>query len=130
MPEADGTLTLRAGQPFADEDVREEMVANWVFKHGHRAGGGTGTLTEVKGIYLPLIASHHVIGVLRLETAHPDRILAADSLRLLEALSGQVSLAIERENLSRQAQVANFKSRPNGCATPCSVPFLMTSGLP
>jgi two-component system sensor histidine kinase KdpD len=109
MPEADGNLTLRAGQPFADEDVREEMVANWVFKHGHRAGGGTGTLTAVKGIYLPLIASHHVIGVLRLETAHPDRILAADSLRLLEALSGQVSLAIERENLSRQAQVANLQ---------------------
>jgi two-component system, OmpR family, sensor histidine kinase KdpD len=109
MPEADGNLTFRAGQPFADEDVREEMVANWVFKHGHRAGGGTGTLSAVKGIYLPLIASHHVIGVLRLETAHPERILAADSLRLLEALSGQVSLAIERENLSRQAQVANLQ---------------------
>ena len=44
MPDTDGSLTLRAGQPFADEDVREEMVANWVFKHGHRAGGGTGTL--------------------------------------------------------------------------------------
>ena len=86
MPEADGNRTLRAGQIFADEDVREEMVANWVSKHGHRAGGGTGTLSAVKGIYLPLIASHHVIGVLRLETAHPDRILAADSLRLLEAL--------------------------------------------
>jgi two-component system sensor histidine kinase KdpD len=109
MPEADGNLTLRAGQPFADEDVREALVANWVFKHGHRAGGGTGTLTAVKGIYLPLIASHHVIGVLRLETAQPDRILAADSLRLLEALSVQVSLAIERENLSRQAQVANLQ---------------------
>ena len=109
MPEADGNRTLRAGQIFADEDVREEMVANWVSKHGHRAGGGTGTLSAVKGIYLPLIASHHVIGVLRLETAHPDRILAADSLRLLEALSGQVSLAIERENLSRQAQVANLQ---------------------
>jgi two-component system, OmpR family, sensor histidine kinase KdpD len=109
MPEADGNLSLRAGQPFADEDVREEMVANWVFKHGHRAGGGTGTLSAVKGIYLPLIASRHVIGVLRLETAQPDRILAADSLRLLEALSGQVSLAIERENLSRQAQGANLQ---------------------
>jgi two-component system sensor histidine kinase KdpD len=109
MPDAGGNLAFRAGQPFAGEDFREEMVATWVFKHGHRAGGGTGTLTAVKGIYLPLVASHHVIGVLRLETAQPDRILAADSLRLLEALSGQVSLAIERENLSRQAQVANLQ---------------------
>lgn len=109
MPDTEGKLTLRAGQPFAEADVREGMVASWVFKHGHRAGAGTGTLTAVKGIYFPLIASQHVIGVLRLETTHPDHILAADSLRLLEALSGQVSLAIERENLSRQAQAAQFQ---------------------
>jgi two-component system sensor histidine kinase KdpD len=109
MPDSDRKLTLWNGQPFANEDVREEMVANWVFRHGHMAGAGTGTLSEVKGIYLPLVASHHIIGVLRLETAQPDHILAADSLRLLEALSGQVSLAIERENLSRQAQAAQFQ---------------------
>ena len=109
MPDVEGKLIIRAGQPFSEDDVREGMVARWVFKHGHLAGAGTGTLSAVKGIYLPLIASHHVIGVLRLETAEPDRLLAADSLRLLEALSGQVSLAIERENLSRQAQVAQFQ---------------------
>jgi two-component system sensor histidine kinase KdpD len=109
MPDAAGKLQLRAGQPFADEDVREGMVAKWVFRHGHLAGAGTGTLPAVKGIYLPLIASHHVIGVLRLETNQPDRILEADSLRLLEALGSQAGLAIERENLSTQAQLARFE---------------------
>jgi two-component system sensor histidine kinase KdpD len=109
MPDASGVLQRRAGHPMATDDVREGMVAKWVFKHGHLAGAGTGTLTEVKGIYLPLTASHHVIGVLRLETSKPERILAADSLRLLEALGTQVALAIEREDLSAQAQSARFE---------------------
>ena len=101
--------TYWPGILFSDDDVREGMVANWVFRHGHLAGAGTDTLPAVKGIYLPLMASQHVIGVLRLETAQPERIIEADSLRLLEALATQLTLAIERENLSRQAQVARFQ---------------------
>lgn len=109
MPDPEERLHVLAGHPFSDDDVREGMVANWVFRHGHLAGAGTDTLTAVKGIYLPLMASQHVIGVLRLETTQPDRIIEADSLRLLEALATQLTLAIERENLSRQAQVARFQ---------------------
>jgi two-component system sensor histidine kinase KdpD len=109
MPQADDKLQLRAGYAFADEDVREGMVAKWVFKHGHLAGAGTGTLSEVKSIYLPLMASQQAIGVLRLEPLLPGRVLGADSLRLLEALGSQVGLAIERENLSRQAQLAQLQ---------------------
>jgi two-component system sensor histidine kinase KdpD len=109
MPHAEEKLQIRAGYPFADEDVREGMVAKWVFKHGHLAGAGTGTLSAVKSIYLPLIASQHIIGVLRLEPLQPGQTLEADSLRLLEALGSQVGLAIEHENLSRQAQVAQLQ---------------------
>jgi two-component system, OmpR family, sensor histidine kinase KdpD len=109
MPDAEEKLHILAGHPFSEDDVREGMVAKWVFRHGHLAGAGTDTLPAVKGIYLPLIASQRVIGVLRLETNQPDRIIAADSLRLLEALATQLTLAIERENLSRQAQAARFQ---------------------
>jgi two-component system sensor histidine kinase KdpD len=109
MPKTEENLEIRAGYPFADEDVREGMVAKWAFKHGHLGGAGTGTLSAVKSIYLPLIASQHVIGVLRLEPLQPGRVLEADSLRLLEALGSQVGLAIEHENLSRQAQAAQLQ---------------------
>jgi two-component system sensor histidine kinase KdpD len=109
MPGSDGKLEVRAGHPYADEYGKEGMVAKWVFRHGLLAGAGTDTLHAVKGIYLPLSASQNLIGVLRLETDQPGRILQADSLRLLEALGGQVGLAIERENLSRQAQAARFQ---------------------
>jgi len=108
MPQGEH-LEVRAGHVFADEDVREGMVASWVFKHGHLAGAGTGTLSAVKSIYLPLMASQQIIGVLRVEPVQPGRILEADSLRLLEALGSQAGLAIERENLSRQAQAAQLQ---------------------
>jgi len=109
MPDADAKLQIQAGHPFSEDDVREGMVAKWVFRHGHLAGAGTETLPAVKGVYLPLIASQNVIGVLRLETNQPDRLLGADSLRLLEALGTQVALASEREHLSTQAQLARFE---------------------
>jgi two-component system sensor histidine kinase KdpD len=106
MADSEGELQIRAGHSFPEDDVREGIVAKWVFRHGHLAGAGTETLPEVKGLYLPLIASQNVIGVLRLETNQPGRLLDADSLRLLEALGTQAALAIERENLSHQAQKA------------------------
>ncbi len=109
MPGSEGKLEVRAGHPYDDEYGKEGQVAKWVFRHGHLAGAGTDTLHAVKGIYLPLIASQNLIGVLRLETDQPDRLLQADSLRLLEALGSQVGLAIERENLSRQAQAAQLQ---------------------
>ena len=109
MPETGEKLEIRAGYPFVDEDVREGMVARWAFKHGLLAGAGTGTLSAVKSIYLPLVASQHAIGVLRLEPSQPGRVLDADSLRLLEALGSQVALAVEHENISRQAQGAQLQ---------------------
>jgi two-component system sensor histidine kinase KdpD len=109
MPDPEEKLRLRAGDAFSQDDVREGMVANWVFKHGHLAGAGTETLPAVKGLYLPLIGSQNVIGVLRLETNQPDHFLGADALRLLEALAAQLTLALERENLSRQARAARLQ---------------------
>ena len=103
MPDRGVELHLRAGEPFADEYGREMLVARLVFRHGHLAGLGTQTLPKAKGFYLPLRASQTVIGVLRLEPADPSRLLNPASLRFLEAVGSQMSLAIERDNLSRQA---------------------------
>ncbi len=103
LPDQEGKLTVRAGAPLSPDEDKEWSVARWVYRYGHAAGQGTDTLPEVKGIYLPLRASRHVIGVLRLETPNPDHPMAAERLRLLEALGGQVALAIERENLRKQA---------------------------
>jgi two-component system sensor histidine kinase KdpD len=109
LPDQQKLLTLRAGDPIRDYDVTEKIVAGWVFRHGHLAGAGTGTLPNVKGIYLPLKSSRQVIGVLRLELNASQRQLDSESLRLLEALANQVALAIEREELVARAQTAQVQ---------------------
>jgi two-component system sensor histidine kinase KdpD len=109
MPASQGILRVKAGAPLPPEDEKEWAVARWVYRYGHAAGCGTETLHEVKGLYLPLRTSQAVIGVLRLETAQFGEGLAYERLRLLETLGGQVALAIERENLSRQAEQARFE---------------------
>jgi two-component system sensor histidine kinase KdpD len=109
LPDAEGLLIQRAGDPITDYDVTEKIVAGWVFRHGHLAGAGTGTLPNVKGIYLPMKSSRQVIGVLRLELNPPERLIDSESLRLLEALANQVALAIEREELVTQAQAAQVQ---------------------
>jgi two-component system, OmpR family, sensor histidine kinase KdpD len=104
MPDPGGELHLRAGEPFDDEYGREKLVGRWVFRHGHRAGPGTQTLPQAKGFYLPLRASHAVIGVLRLESQDPRRVNDPASRQFLEALGSQIALAIERDSLFRQTQ--------------------------
>lgn len=104
MPDRGGELLLRAGEPFEDEYGREKLVARWVFRHGHLAGLGTQTLPKARGFYLPLRTSHAVIGVLRLEPADPLRLSDPASQQFLEALGSQMSLAFERDALSRQTQ--------------------------
>jgi two-component system sensor histidine kinase KdpD len=110
LPDAQKKLQVRTGEPFAPEDIREMLVANWVFKHGHLAGSGTQTLPGVKWLYLPLSTpDSQVLGVLRLERRSPAKSVEVEYLRLLESLSSQIALALERELLSRQSRQAQVQ---------------------
>jgi two-component system, OmpR family, sensor histidine kinase KdpD len=109
MPDGAGNLHLSAGKDFSDDYGSEMLVANWVYRYGHFAGLGTKTLPKARGFYLPLRASQRMIGVLRLEPAHPNKMIDLKSLRFLEALGSQVALAIEREHLCQQTQQAQVQ---------------------
>ncbi|MEJ5330360.1 MAG: ATP-binding protein [Desulfobaccales bacterium] len=107
LPGGDRELRLAAGPPLP-EDVREAMVARWVYRHRHPAGAGTATLPAVKALYVPLGPPQQPVGVLRVEL--PDRGMAAsEMLPLLQGLARQVGLALEREELSRQARAAQVE---------------------
>ncbi len=110
LPDGENKLLVRVGEPLSKDDVRESLVAHWVFKHGHLAGAGTQTLPEVKWLYLPLLTSNsQVLGVLRLKQRLSSKSLEVEFVRLLEALSSQIALAIERENLSQQTRLAQLQ---------------------
>ena len=82
----------------------DEAVANWVLQHGQTAGRGTATLPGAVGVYLPLTASHGVVGVLGIVPNEAKGSLGRDQLHLLQTFAGLVGLALERADLAREAE--------------------------
>jgi two-component system sensor histidine kinase KdpD len=109
VPDADGHLTLQTGEESGFVmDAKDTGVAQWVFDHGQRAGLGTETLPDAGALYLPLIASRGVIGVLAVRPEQPRRLLAPDQMHLLEAFTNQVAVAVERVLFAEEAQRAQL----------------------
>ncbi|MBE3573647.1 MAG: sensor histidine kinase KdpD [Moorella humiferrea] len=109
MPDATGKLAVRATAPSPPEkwlDSNEYAVAGWVFTHGQLAGRGTDTLAGADGLYLPLKAEENNLGVLGVKLTHPERHLAPEQRRLLEAFASLAALAILRLQLAAEAQQA------------------------
>jgi len=87
-----------------DLDEKERSVAQWVFDHSQRAGAGTDTLPSAGGLYVPLVASSGIIGVLGVRAADPARFEDPTLLQLLETFAGQAALALERAHLADRAR--------------------------
>lgn len=88
-------------------DAKEIGVAQWVFLNNHVAGIGTSTLPGAKALYLPLVGSSGVIGVIGILPADPQRIFDSDEMHLLETFVNQMALAVERAWLGEQAAKQN-----------------------
>jgi two-component system sensor histidine kinase KdpD len=109
LPDPDKHLTLQTGEDSAFVmDSKDAGVAQWVLEHGQRAGLGTETLPEAGALYLPLVASRGVIGVLAVRPDQPRRLLAPDQMHLVEAFANQTAAAIERVLLAEEAQRAQL----------------------
>lgn len=100
VPDEAGQLAIVGAFPPEDRlDPRELSAARYAFDHGEPAGRGSATLPAARWLFLPLAASERRIGILGL--AYGDgRELATGDRRLVEALSDQVALALERVKLA------------------------------
>jgi two-component system, OmpR family, sensor histidine kinase KdpD len=86
----------------------DTKVCEWVIEHRQRAGLGAEYFGADSSIYLPLIGSEDVRGVLIVNPSDPRRMLVPEQSRLLEALAGQLALALERVRLAEAAQSAHL----------------------
>jgi two-component system sensor histidine kinase KdpD len=100
-------------------DAKELGVAQWVYEHQQMAGLGTATLPSTEALYVPLIASRGVVGVLGVQPDSPRRLLALEQVHLLETFASQTALAIERATLAEETQNAKSRPRPSDGATLC-----------
>ncbi len=85
-------------------DLKERAVADWAFRNRREAGIGTETLSSAELLYLPLSTSACFIGVLGIKLANKADYRSPHHRRLLDAFVTQISLAMERVQLAKQAQ--------------------------
>ncbi len=99
LPE-NGTVAVRAGFPPEDTlDAADVAAARWCWERNHVAGRGSDTLPGAKRLFLPMNTGRGAVGVIGIDRDEPGAILTPDQMRLLNALSDQAALAIERVNL-------------------------------
>jgi two-component system, OmpR family, sensor histidine kinase KdpD len=111
LPDAHGRVSVSAGDPeLLGAGQHERGVAQWVFDHGQPAGLGTATLPASQGLYLPLRASHGVLGVLGIRPQHLRRLQAPDAYHLLEAFASQAAIALERGQLATDAEKSRVET--------------------
>jgi two-component system sensor histidine kinase KdpD len=108
LPAGEGRVEPAAPVPYPF-DERERAVAQWTCYHGQVAGQGTKTLPAAAAMYLPLTASGRVVGVLGIRAADPRLFRDPARRRLVEALSGQTALALERLDLAERSQQTSIE---------------------
>ncbi|MFB3925874.1 MAG: DUF4118 domain-containing protein [Syntrophales bacterium] len=90
-----GALQVWAkSSPGVEIAANEMAVAAWTFAHGEAAGSGTGTLSSIRSLFLPIMFQNEPIGVLGIE--YDFRNLFPEQRRFLGAILNLTSLAAAR----------------------------------
>src|SRR6202041_2050306 len=104
-------IAVRAG--FPPEDMLEEAdlaAAKWSWEKNHVAGRGSDTLPGAKWLFMPMRTGGGPVGVVGVIRDEPGAPPPPDQQRLLDALTDQAALAIERVNLARDLHLARLQS--------------------
>jgi two-component system sensor histidine kinase KdpD len=108
LPEGSG-IAVRAGYPPEDSlDEADLAAATWCWEKARPAGRGADTLPGAKRLFLPMRTSRGAVGVIGLDNDRPGPLLTPDQRRLLDALSDQSALAIERIDLAQDVDRAKL----------------------
>ena len=108
---AESSLAVRAGYPPEDElDDADLAAAHWSWSHNRPAGRGAETLPGAKRLFLPLRTGRAAVGVIGIDRDEPGPILTPDGRRLLDALTDQAAVAIERVSLAEDIDRARVSA--------------------
>jgi two-component system, OmpR family, sensor histidine kinase KdpD len=111
IPDEQNRLVPTVSGPAAFTlDQQELSVTQWVYEHRQAAGLSTDTLPGAKALYLPLIASGGVIGVVGILPKTAIDGFEPEQFHYLEAFANQTAIAIERSFLGEATQRALLKA--------------------
>ena len=109
-PNAAGMLEVVGGFPPEDHlEIRDMSAALWCWERAEPAGRGSGTLPTARWFFLPVRTANGPLGVIGI--AYDDNhSFAPTDRRLLEALVGQIALALARIRLGEDLEEARLAS--------------------
>jgi two-component system, OmpR family, sensor histidine kinase KdpD len=108
LPKA-GRLELMGGYPPEDQlDAADLAAAQWSFEKNHAAGRGADTLPGAKRLFVPIRTGRGAIGVIGIDSERTGPLLRPEESRLLDSLSDQAALAIERIHLAADIEKARL----------------------
>lgn len=82
---------------------KSRAVADWAFRYGKAAGWSTETLSESKGLYLPLRGQTETVGVFVFQPKS-SRKLGLDQENLLYSITRQLGITLERHFIGKRLQ--------------------------
>jgi two-component system sensor histidine kinase KdpD len=99
LPEA-GSIAVKGGYPPEDSlDEADYAAARWAWDKNRPTGRESDTLPGAKWLFLPLRTGRGAVGILGIARDKPGPLLTPEHKRLLDALTDQGALAIERVRL-------------------------------
>lgn len=109
LPDASGGLAIAAGYPPEDSLADPAIAASdWAWRHGRPAGWKSDTLPNSEWLFLPLRTATGPVGLLGVAFDDPETTLNPEQKRLLDAVSDQAAVAIERTNLASSIEDARI----------------------
>jgi two-component system, OmpR family, sensor histidine kinase KdpD len=91
-------------------DHKELGVARWVFDNRKSAGLGTDTLPGARALYLPMVASSSVVGVIGVLPENSKNGFDPEEIHFLESFVNQTAMAMERVMLAKEAHEERLKA--------------------
>ncbi|MHB9098270.1 MAG: DUF4118 domain-containing protein [Syntrophales bacterium] len=91
-------------------DRKELSVAQWVFDNRRSAGLGTDTLPGAKALYLPMVASSGVMGIVGVLPEDTKMRFDPEDIHFLESFVNQTAMAIERVMLAKEVQKEHMRA--------------------
>ncbi|MDZ4185534.1 MAG: sensor histidine kinase KdpD [Desulfuromonadales bacterium] len=107
LPEGE-RLDILAASAGLVLDLKEQAVADWVFRNKHPAGRATDTLVSAALLYLPLQTPANTLGVIGVSLEKEEDYHSQENRLLLDAFATQAAMSMERIRFSRQAEQAQI----------------------
>ena len=110
MPD-NGTIAVKAGYPPEDRlDQADLAAAKWTWQNDRPAGRGADTLPGAKRLFLPMRTARGAIAVVGIDDDRQGPLLTPERRRLIDALTDQAALAIERVRLVEDLDDARLEA--------------------